>query len=102
MEDELLKLTRAMDALWVDLLKQAVEEYKKSYGFEMGLYHMGQVSLEYGYRLALARLRAWHPSVEIEEDTFTLLIRKPTVGRSYIPVFQIRMEKMKEVKRPPL
>ncbi|RZS23492.1 hypothetical protein BHM03_00056437 [Ensete ventricosum] len=25
-----------------------------------------------------------------------------TVGRSYIPVFQIRMEKMKEVKRPPL
>ncbi|RWV90282.1 hypothetical protein BHE74_00053445 [Ensete ventricosum] len=23
-------------------------------------------------------------------------------GRSYIPVFQIRMEKMKEVKRPPL
>ncbi|RWV86766.1 hypothetical protein GW17_00051298 [Ensete ventricosum] len=29
-------------------------------------------------------------------------VGKPTAGRSYIPVFQIRMEKMKEVKRPPL
>ncbi|RWV78335.1 hypothetical protein GW17_00060712 [Ensete ventricosum] len=28
--------------------------------------------------------------------------RDPKNGRSYIPVFQIRMEKMKEVKRPPL
>ncbi|RZS29143.1 hypothetical protein BHM03_00062829, partial [Ensete ventricosum] len=27
---------------------------------------------------------------------------KTPCGRSYIPVFQIRMEKMKEVKRPPL
>ncbi|RRT79230.1 hypothetical protein B296_00004767 [Ensete ventricosum] len=27
---------------------------------------------------------------------------RPSHGRSYIPVFQIRMEKMKEVKRPPL
>ncbi|RZS21431.1 hypothetical protein BHM03_00054068, partial [Ensete ventricosum] len=29
-------------------------------------------------------------------------VGKPTTGRSYIPVFQIWMEKMKEVKRPPL
>ncbi|RRT70975.1 hypothetical protein B296_00024020 [Ensete ventricosum] len=29
-------------------------------------------------------------------------VGKPTAGRSYIPVFQIRMEKMKEVKHPPL
>ncbi|RWW76424.1 hypothetical protein BHE74_00015485 [Ensete ventricosum] len=28
--------------------------------------------------------------------------RSELAGRSYIPVFQIRMEKMKEVKRPPL
>ncbi|RRT50792.1 hypothetical protein B296_00037882, partial [Ensete ventricosum] len=27
----------------------------------------------YGYQLALARLRARHPGVEIEEDPFTLL-----------------------------
>ncbi|RRT84782.1 hypothetical protein B296_00002411 [Ensete ventricosum] len=43
MEDELLKLTRAM------------------------------VSLEYDYQLALARLRARHPGVEIKEDPFILL-----------------------------
>ncbi|RRT77536.1 hypothetical protein B296_00028011 [Ensete ventricosum] len=29
-------------------------------------------------------------------------VGKPTAGRPYIPVFHIRMEKMKEVKRPPL
>ncbi|RZR82231.1 hypothetical protein BHM03_00008613 [Ensete ventricosum] len=52
MEDELLKLTRAM----------------------MGLVRMGKVSLEYDYQLALARLRARHPGVEIEEDPFTLLL----------------------------
>ncbi|RRT37148.1 hypothetical protein B296_00058668 [Ensete ventricosum] len=32
----------------------------------------------------------------------TKSVRKPTAGRSYIPVFQIQIEKMKEVKRPPL
>ncbi|RRT46992.1 hypothetical protein B296_00041947 [Ensete ventricosum] len=58
MENELLKLTRAMDALRVDLPKQAIEDYKKSPGFEMGLIRMGWVSLEYGYQLALARLQA--------------------------------------------
>ncbi|RZS25490.1 hypothetical protein BHM03_00058695 [Ensete ventricosum] len=72
-EDELLKLTQAMDALRVDLPKQAIEEYKKLSGFEMGLARMGWVSLEYGYQLALARLRTRHPSVEIDEDPFTLL-----------------------------
>ncbi|RWV96089.1 hypothetical protein GW17_00041227 [Ensete ventricosum] len=73
MEDELLKLTRAMDALRVDLPKQSIEEYKKSSGYEMGLVCMGKASLEYGYQLALARLWARHPGVEIEEDLFTLL-----------------------------
>ncbi|RWV96685.1 hypothetical protein GW17_00040584 [Ensete ventricosum] len=58
MENELLKLTRAMDALRVDIPKQAIEDYKKSPGFEMGLIRMGRVSLEYGYQLALARLQA--------------------------------------------
>ncbi|RWV82161.1 hypothetical protein GW17_00056366 [Ensete ventricosum] len=66
MENELLKLTRAMDALRVDLSKQAVEDYKKSPGFEMGLVWMGQVSLEYGYQLALAQLRAQQLDFEID------------------------------------
>ncbi|RWV82688.1 hypothetical protein GW17_00055790, partial [Ensete ventricosum] len=47
-EDELLNLTWAMDALRVDLPKQAIKEYKKSPGFEMGLVRIGRVFLEYG------------------------------------------------------
>ncbi|RRT67474.1 hypothetical protein B296_00014593 [Ensete ventricosum] len=58
MENELLQLTRAMDALRVDLPKWAIEDYKKLPGFEMGLVRMGWVSLEFGYQLALARLWA--------------------------------------------
>ncbi|RWW78337.1 hypothetical protein BHE74_00013484 [Ensete ventricosum] len=73
MENELLKLTQIMNALWIDLSKQAVEDYKKLLGFEIGLLQMGWVSLQYDYQLALARLRAWHPSLEIEEDPFNLL-----------------------------
>ncbi|RWV86308.1 hypothetical protein GW17_00051814, partial [Ensete ventricosum] len=56
-----------------DLPKRAVEKYKESPGFEMGLVRMGRVSLEYGYQLALARLQARHPGVEIELDPFVTL-----------------------------
>ncbi|RWW73206.1 hypothetical protein BHE74_00018940 [Ensete ventricosum] len=73
MENELLKLTRAMDALRIDLPKQDIDDYKKSAGFEMGLVRMGRVSLEYGYQLALAWLRARHPNLKIEDDPFKLL-----------------------------
>ncbi|RWV79517.1 hypothetical protein GW17_00059330 [Ensete ventricosum] len=66
MEIELLELTRSKDALRVDLPKRAIEDYKKSPGFEMGLIRMGRVSLEYSYQPMLARLRARHPGVEIE------------------------------------
>ncbi|RWW74542.1 hypothetical protein BHE74_00017516 [Ensete ventricosum] len=58
MEDELLKMTRAMEGLRVKLPKEAIPEYKKSVSFEMGLVQTGQVSYEYGYRVALARFRA--------------------------------------------
>ncbi|RRT67566.1 hypothetical protein B296_00016293 [Ensete ventricosum] len=57
----------------VDLPKQAIEDYKKSLGFEMGLVWMGQVSFEYGYRVALARFQARYPDLEIEEDAFKIL-----------------------------
>ncbi|RRT68962.1 hypothetical protein B296_00026183 [Ensete ventricosum] len=69
-ENELLKLTRAMEALWDDLPKQAIDNYKKLRGFEMGLVRMGRVSLEYGYQLALVRFRARYPDLEVEEDPF--------------------------------
>ncbi|RZS25091.1 hypothetical protein BHM03_00058245 [Ensete ventricosum] len=55
METELLDLARSKEALWEDLPKKAIEEYKESPGFEMGLVRMGRVSLEYGYQLALAQ-----------------------------------------------
>ncbi|RRT46298.1 hypothetical protein B296_00039157 [Ensete ventricosum] len=57
-ETELLELTRSKDALRADLPRQAIEDYKKSSGFEMSLARMGRVSLEYGYQLAPVRLLA--------------------------------------------
>ncbi|RZS18250.1 hypothetical protein BHM03_00050514 [Ensete ventricosum] len=73
METELLNLARSMDALREELLRRAIEDYKKSPGFEMGLMRMGRVSLEYGYQLVLACLQAQHPEVEIELDPFISL-----------------------------
>ncbi|THU60561.1 hypothetical protein C4D60_Mb07t14070 [Musa balbisiana] len=51
--------------------KEAIETYKKSEGFELGLTRMGRVSYEYGYRIALCRFRVRHPGSEIEEDPFS-------------------------------
>ncbi|RZS15175.1 hypothetical protein BHM03_00046988 [Ensete ventricosum] len=41
METELLELTQSKDALRMDLSRQAIKDYKKSSGFEMGLVRMG-------------------------------------------------------------
>ncbi|RRT84608.1 hypothetical protein B296_00012119 [Ensete ventricosum] len=65
---------------YVDLPRQAIEDYKKSPGFEMGLVRMGQVSLEYGYQLVLARFRAQYPDLEIEEDPFKELPKDSNVS----------------------
>ncbi|RRT40698.1 hypothetical protein B296_00022341 [Ensete ventricosum] len=73
METELLDLARSTEALREDLPKRAIEEYKESLGFKMGLVRMGRISLEYGYQLALTRLQARHPGVEIELDPFITL-----------------------------
>ncbi|RRT57402.1 hypothetical protein B296_00023876 [Ensete ventricosum] len=73
METELLDLARSKEALREALPKRAIEEYKESPGFEMGLVRMGRVSLEYGYQLALTRLQARHPGVEIKLDPFVTL-----------------------------
>ncbi|RZR77286.1 hypothetical protein BHM03_00002301 [Ensete ventricosum] len=79
METELLDLARSKEALREDLPKKAVEEYKESLGFEMGLVRMGRVSLEYRYQLALARLQARHPGVEIELYPFVTLPKDANV-----------------------
>ncbi|RWW40137.1 hypothetical protein BHE74_00054469 [Ensete ventricosum] len=96
METELLDLARSKEALREDLPKRAVEKYKELPGFEMGLMWMGRVSLEYRYQLALARLQARHPGVEIELDPFVTLLedadsRWPTSSPSTIPATTRRM-----------
>ncbi|RRT32220.1 hypothetical protein B296_00047472 [Ensete ventricosum] len=73
METELLDLARSKKDLREDLPKRAIEKYKESPRFEMGLVLVGRVSLEYGYQLALARLQARHPGIEIELDPFVTL-----------------------------
>ncbi|RRT60537.1 hypothetical protein B296_00032828 [Ensete ventricosum] len=72
-EDELLKMTRAMEGLKVKVPKVVVAAYMKSTGFEMGLVRTGQVSYEYEYQVALAQFRTQYPELKIEEDPFKIL-----------------------------
>ncbi|RRT56817.1 hypothetical protein B296_00021364 [Ensete ventricosum] len=58
LEDELLKLTGALEKLTVELPTKTIAEYKKLTGFEMGLVRTCQVSYEYGYRVVLAKFKA--------------------------------------------
>ena len=50
--------------------KEAIEAYKKSENFELGLTRMGRVSYEYGYRIALGRFGSCPPGSEVERDPF--------------------------------
>ncbi|RRT82462.1 hypothetical protein B296_00000579 [Ensete ventricosum] len=79
METKMLDLARSKEALREDLPKRVVEKYKELPWFEMGLVWMGRVSLEYGYQLALARLQARHPGVEIKLDPFVTLLEDADV-----------------------
>ncbi|CAL9123166.1 unnamed protein product [Musa textilis] len=51
--------------------REAIERYKKSEGFLLGLDRTGRVSYEYGYKVALARFRACPLGSAVEEDPFT-------------------------------
>ncbi|RZR76158.1 hypothetical protein BHM03_00000785 [Ensete ventricosum] len=68
----LLKEARALESARAELPRQSVVQYKESLGFKEGLKRMGQVTYEYGYRVALARFHARHPDAEVEEDPFTI------------------------------
>ncbi|RWV81449.1 hypothetical protein GW17_00057130 [Ensete ventricosum] len=72
LEDQMLKMTGTLEKLKVELPVEAIVEYKKSAGFEMGLVRIGQVSYEYGYWVALARFKAQDPDLETEEDPFAI------------------------------
>ena len=50
--------------------RKLIEDYKESSGFQLGLVRSGQVTYEYGYRIALARFKARHPNLEVEENPF--------------------------------
>ncbi|XP_065004127.1 uncharacterized protein LOC135636366 [Musa acuminata AAA Group] len=50
--------------------KEAIDAYKKSENFELGLTRMGRVSYEYGYRIALGRFGSCPPGSEVERDPF--------------------------------
>ncbi|RRT49929.1 hypothetical protein B296_00048788 [Ensete ventricosum] len=92
-----LSLTKATTFLEAELKaegQKAVATYKASRVFESGLEKMGRVGFEFGYWVA-GRLR-----VRVLGGA-RATSREAPGRRSYIPVFQIRIEKM-EVKRPPL
>ncbi|RZS22368.1 hypothetical protein BHM03_00055137 [Ensete ventricosum] len=70
-DNKLLKLMRENETFKAKLPRKRVADYKQSVGFEWGLRRMGQVSYEYGYRVALARLQARYPDLEVNIDPFT-------------------------------
>ena len=51
--------------------REIIEAYKQSPGFQLGLVRSGQVTYEYGYRIALGRFRTCHPGLGVEADPFT-------------------------------
>lgn len=60
-------------------VKEAISEYKKSPRFELGLVRSGQVTYEFGYRVALAHFRAKYPDLEVELDPITDLPKDQSV-----------------------
>ncbi|RWW28646.1 hypothetical protein GW17_00006864 [Ensete ventricosum] len=56
-DGELLKVIKELGAQRADLPKQAIEGYKESTGFKLGLQRIGRVSYEYGYRACTWTLR---------------------------------------------
>ncbi|RWW53974.1 hypothetical protein BHE74_00039491 [Ensete ventricosum] len=76
MVDELLKMTRDAEALQSELQlvpAKAIADYKEPIGFKSGVQKTGQVSFEYGYRVALARFQVRYLNLEVEEIPFTCL-----------------------------
>lgn len=53
--------------------RKLIEDYKQSSGFQLGLVRSGQVTYDYGYRIALGRFMARHPGLEVEANPFASL-----------------------------
>ncbi|RRT31342.1 hypothetical protein B296_00059050, partial [Ensete ventricosum] len=76
MDDELLQAVKDLESAQAELPRQLVVQYKESLGFKEGLKRMGRVTYEYGYRVALARFRARHPTPTLKKT------RSPSIPRS--------------------
>ncbi|RWW67795.1 hypothetical protein BHE74_00024722 [Ensete ventricosum] len=71
LEGDVFSLTEVAAFLEAELKtegQKVVATYKASRGFKSGLEKMGRVSYEFGYRVALERLRGKHPDITIEWD----------------------------------
>ncbi|RRT32424.1 hypothetical protein B296_00058733 [Ensete ventricosum] len=69
---EMVLAMKDLESTRAELPRQSIIQYKESLGFKEDLKRMGRVTYEYGYRVALARFRARHPDVDVEEDPFTI------------------------------
>ncbi|RWW55451.1 hypothetical protein BHE74_00037912 [Ensete ventricosum] len=69
-DDKLLKLMRN-ESLKAERPGKSIADYKQSVRFGWGLRWIGQVSYEYGYRVALARFQARYPDLEVDNRPFT-------------------------------
>ncbi|RWW24009.1 hypothetical protein GW17_00011718 [Ensete ventricosum] len=78
-DDDLLKMMKENEAIKIELPSKYIMDYKQSVEFGWGLRQMGQVSYEYGYRVALAHFQVWHPDIEVDIDPFTKKSEKDTV-----------------------
>ncbi|RWW41239.1 hypothetical protein BHE74_00053289 [Ensete ventricosum] len=73
LKDEIKRMMTELESLKTKLKvegQKAVTAYKGSQGFEFDLEKMGRVSYEFGYRVALERLRGKHPDIMIKLDPF--------------------------------
>ncbi|RWW43645.1 hypothetical protein BHE74_00050662 [Ensete ventricosum] len=71
-DEDLLKAMRELEAQWTELLRKAIEDYKETTGFKLGLQLISRVSYEYEYQTALGQLGARYSGSEVEEDPFTI------------------------------
>ncbi|RRT77565.1 hypothetical protein B296_00014754 [Ensete ventricosum] len=66
-DDDLLKVIKELEAQWADLPRQAIEDYKESIGFKLGLHRIGRVSYEY------IQISGPHPAADLCTENEKLL-----------------------------
>ncbi|RRT78872.1 hypothetical protein B296_00001669 [Ensete ventricosum] len=86
-DDDLLKMMKENEAIKIELPSKCIVDYKQSIRFGWGLRQMGQVSYEYGYRVALAHFQAWHPNIEVDIDPFIKKSEDSSVPMETLPWF---------------